>query len=88
MKNHPRPHVFVFEVRGVNQDLLFVFGGEVAVFEEDGGLVFRVFVQPDFADAEHVGQVEELVEAEKVGDLTLKGFARPVTAYNVFGMKG
>ena len=29
------------------------------------------------------GTVEELVEVEPVGELTLKGFARPVTAHNV-----
>jgi class 3 adenylate cyclase len=27
--------------------------------------------------------VEELVETEHIGDLTLKGFARPMPAYNV-----
>jgi class 3 adenylate cyclase len=35
-----------------------------------------------------LGQVEELVEAEKVGELTLKGFQRPVTSFNVCGLKG
>jgi class 3 adenylate cyclase len=32
--------------------------------------------------------VEELVEAEPVGDLSLKGFHRPVTAYNVLRLTG
>jgi hypothetical protein len=32
--------------------------------------------------------VEELVEAEPVGELTLKGFHRLVTAYNVLSLKG
>ncbi len=32
--------------------------------------------------------VEELVEAEPVGDLTLKGFHRPVATYNVLRLKG
>ncbi len=32
--------------------------------------------------------VEELVEAEPVGELTLKGFHRPITAYNVLRVKG
>ena len=32
-------------------------------------------------------QVEELVEAEPVGELTLKGFRRPVPAYNVLRLK-
>jgi adenylate cyclase len=31
--------------------------------------------------------VEDLVEVEPVGELTLKGFHRPVTAHNVLGMK-
>ena len=31
--------------------------------------------------------IEDLVEAEPVGDLTLKGFARPVAAYRVHGLR-
>jgi class 3 adenylate cyclase len=34
-----------------------------------------------------LGAVEELVVAEPVGDLTLKGFSRPVAAFNVTGLK-
>jgi class 3 adenylate cyclase len=34
-----------------------------------------------------LGIVEELVEVEPVGELTLKGFHRPVTAYNIVGLK-
>jgi class 3 adenylate cyclase len=34
------------------------------------------------------GAVDELIESEKVGDLTLKGFSRPVAAYNVLKLKG
>jgi adenylate cyclase len=30
----------------------------------------------------------DLVDAEPVGELTLKGFQRPVAAYNVRGLKG
>ena len=33
------------------------------------------------------GAVDELIESEKVGDLTLKGFSRPVPAYNVLGFR-
>ncbi len=33
-------------------------------------------------------EVEELVEAEPVGDLTLKGFHRPVATYNLLRLKG
>ena len=35
-----------------------------------------------------LGSVEELVEVEPVGELTLKGFHRPVTAHNILGLKG
>jgi class 3 adenylate cyclase len=31
--------------------------------------------------------VEELVEAEAIGDLALKGFHRPVAAFNILGLK-
>jgi adenylate cyclase len=34
-----------------------------------------------------VGMVEDLVEVEPVGELSLKGFLRPVTAFNVSGLK-
>lgn len=34
-----------------------------------------------------LGTVEELIDVEAVGELTLKGFHRPVTAYNILGMK-
>ena len=34
-----------------------------------------------------LGAVEELVEAEPLGELTLKGFHRPVSAYNVVQLK-
>jgi class 3 adenylate cyclase len=32
--------------------------------------------------------VRDMVDAEQVGPLTVKGFQRPVTAYNVLDMKG
>jgi class 3 adenylate cyclase len=32
--------------------------------------------------------IEDLIEAERVGDLTLKGFVRPVPAYRVHRLKG
>ena len=35
-----------------------------------------------------LGAVEDLVEAEALGELTLKGFSRPVVAHNVIGLKG
>jgi adenylate cyclase len=34
-----------------------------------------------------LGTVEELVEVEPIGELTLKGFRRPVTAHNILGLK-
>ncbi len=35
-----------------------------------------------------LGSAEEIAELEAVGELTLKGFQRPVKAYNVVGVKG
>ncbi len=35
-----------------------------------------------------VGTVEDLLEVEPVGELTLKGFHRPVTAYNILRLRG
>lgn len=35
-----------------------------------------------------VGMIEDLVDAEPVGELSLKGFLRPVTAFNVVRLKG
>jgi class 3 adenylate cyclase len=35
-----------------------------------------------------LGRVDELVEAEPVGELSLKGFHRPVAAYNILRLKG
>jgi DNA-binding response OmpR family regulator len=34
-----------------------------------------------------MGSVEELVEVESVGELTLKGFHRPIAAYNILRLK-
>jgi class 3 adenylate cyclase/CheY-like chemotaxis protein len=34
-----------------------------------------------------LGTVDELIDVEAVGELTLKGFHRPVTAYNILQMK-
>jgi hypothetical protein len=31
--------------------------------------------------------VEHILEAAHVGDLTLKGFARPMAAYNLLGLR-
>lgn len=39
------------------------------------------------ASARAVAAVEEMVEVESVGELTLKGFAKPVSAYAVVSMK-
>ena len=34
-----------------------------------------------------LGAVEDMVQAEKVGDLTLKGFLKPVPAFDITGLK-
>jgi class 3 adenylate cyclase len=33
------------------------------------------------------GTLEDVVEAVPVGELSLKGFSRPVSAYNLTGLK-
>jgi adenylate cyclase len=35
-----------------------------------------------------LGGVEELIEVESIGELVLKGFHRPLTAYNILRLKG
>jgi adenylate cyclase len=35
-----------------------------------------------------LGGVDELIEAEPAGELSLKGFHRPITAHNILGLKG
>jgi class 3 adenylate cyclase len=35
-----------------------------------------------------LGEVEDLIETEEVGPLTLKGFAKPVPVFSVVGLKG
>jgi len=34
-----------------------------------------------------LGMVEELIDVAQVGELVLKGFRRPITAYNILGLK-
>ncbi len=34
-----------------------------------------------------LSKIDEAVEAEPLGDLTLKGFSRPVPAFNIVGLK-
>lgn len=33
------------------------------------------------------GEVEDMIETEEVGPLTLKGFHKPISAFNVLGVK-
>jgi adenylate cyclase len=49
----------------------------------------------DEADGEQIvispriyGAVEVLVESGTVGDLSLKGFSRPILVYNIIGLRG
>ena len=37
--------------------------------------------------ARALASVEEMIDAESVGELTMKGFAKPVAAFSVLGMK-
>ena len=57
--DHPCPLVLVLQVRRVDEDQFVGADGQIDVFLEDGGLVARVLVEADFADAEDVGLVEE-----------------------------
>jgi class 3 adenylate cyclase len=34
-----------------------------------------------------LGMVEDLAQAEEVGELALKGFLKPVSAFNVTGLR-
>ena len=56
IENHSRAVVFIFQVRRVNQDLLIEFFGQLNVFQKHDRFVARVFVEADFADAQHAGQ--------------------------------
>ena len=58
--DHARALVLVLQVRRVDEDQLVGLHGQVDVFLEDGGLVARVLVEADLADAEDVGPVEVL----------------------------
>ena len=60
IQDHARAFVFVLEVRGVYEDQLAAGGGQVEMLLEDRGLVGRIFVKADFADAQDVRTVEDL----------------------------
>jgi hypothetical protein len=34
-----------------------------------------------------LSEIEQLVEAEPIGELRLKGFAKPIAAFNIAGLK-
>ena len=57
--DEPRALPFVLEVRSVDKNHLAVLHRELHMLLENHDLVPAVFVQPDFADAEHVGPVEK-----------------------------
>ena len=56
VENQPRAFELVLEMRRVDEDELVVPRGEVDVHFQDLHFVARILVQPDFADAEHVGR--------------------------------
>ena len=60
VEDQARALELVLEMRRVDEDQLVVPRGEVDVHFEHLQFVARILVQPDFADAEHVGPVEEL----------------------------
>jgi class 3 adenylate cyclase len=55
---------------------------EVLVGVDDGQVVRRRHVSERL-----LGAVEARAEAKPVGELSLKGFSRPVPAFNVVGLK-
>ena len=59
VENHPCALLLVLQVRRVDEDQLVGVHRQIDVFLEDGGLVARVLVQADLADAEDVGLVED-----------------------------
>ena len=60
VQDHPRPLILVGQVGRVHQDQLPVPGRQLEVLQEDRGLVSRVLVQADLADAQDAGLVQEL----------------------------
>ena len=66
----------VLEVRRVHEDELAGARGEVHVHLEHAQLVARILVQPDLADPEHAGPVEELRDDpdDILGELHILGF--------------
>ena len=60
IEDHSRSLVFVFQVGGVNQNLLVVFQRQLDMFLENDRLVSRVLVQSDFANSQHVGAIQKI----------------------------
>ena len=60
VEDHPRAAQLVGEVRRVDEDRLVVPHGQFDLLEEHGRLVPRVLIEPDLADAQHVGRREKL----------------------------
>ena len=60
IQEHAGALEFVSEVGGVNPDQLIVSDGQIDLFFEGREFVAGIFVETDFADAEHGGSVEKL----------------------------
>ena len=59
VEDDQRALALVFEVGGVHEDELVVLEREADLLFEDGQLVAGVLVEPDLADAQNVGLLEE-----------------------------
>ena len=60
LQGQARAFALVLQVRGVDENELVVPRGEIYVLFEDFQFVPRVFVEADFADAQHIRAVKEL----------------------------
>ncbi len=60
IQDHSRAQILVVQVRRVDQDQLVVLGGQVQVFQKYDGFILGILVQPDLADAQNVGPIQEL----------------------------
>ena len=60
IENQPRAFVLVLEMRRVHEDQLIVPRSEIDVLLQHLQFVARVFVQPDFADAQHIRPIQKL----------------------------
>ena len=59
INDHPGAFEFVLEMGRVNKDQLIGFHGQIHMFLKNGGFVWRVLVETDFANAKHTRLVQK-----------------------------